>query len=565
MAAHSYAHYLSKELQKPEIERFAGLDFAGVNLRLRERKMFDDSVRRLAADWLGLPLGKAPDGAVEDALIEPLNMGLAKTALFMPLSSSGDVITAAIASPERGLPVADDYARMVGKRLRLVYLDEETLIGVIHKTWEARNTRAEDVVGDMESDGGEDALSRMAATEDLLDANDDAPIIRLINSIMAQAVKERASDIHIEPFEKQLNVRFRVDGVMHTVITPSMKLHPAVTARLKVMAGMDIAEKRMPQDGRFKIRMGGHEVDVRASVLPTAHGERVVLRLLQQQSGILTLNEIGMRPEQVTQMKNWLQHKDGILLVSGPTGAGKTSTLYAAITAINTPQINIMTIEDPIEYQVEGINQMQVNAKINLTFAEGLRNILRQNPNVIIVGETRDLETAQISVQSSLTGHLVLSTIHTNDSPSTVTRLVDMGIEPFLVGSTLRGVIAQRLLRTLYAPSRKPRELDAETKAMFQKHLPKKYLPKEITLFDAGPCDASPTGYTGRKGIYEMLSVTPALRRQIHDKANDSVLRATAQKDGMLTLFQEGLLMAARGETTLEEVFRVTMMDQIDA
>ena len=563
MAGRSYAHYLATELGKPELEKLAGLDFATVNLRLRERKLFDDGTKALAAKWLGLPTGKAPANPVDDALTAQLNMGLAKTALFMPLSLRGDVITAAIASPERALPVADDYARMMGKELRLVYMDEEALIGVIHKTWEAKNTTAEDVVGDMES--ADEDLNHMAAAEDLLDAQDDAPIIRLINSIITQGVKERASDIHIEPFEKRLNVRFRVDGVMHSVITPSIKLHPAVTARLKVMAGMDIAEKRMPQDGRFKIRVGGHEVDVRASALPTAHGERVVLRLLQQQSGILGLNDIGMRPEQVELMHRWLEHKDGILLVSGPTGAGKTSTLYAAITGINTPEINIMTIEDPIEYQVDGVNQMQVNSSIKLTFAEGLRSILRQNPNVIVVGETRDLETAQISVQSSLTGHLVLSTIHTNDAPSTVTRLVDMGIEPFLVGSTLRGVIAQRLLRTLHEGSKQPKAMDAETRSLFQKHLPKAYWPKEFELYDAVPCDEAPTGYLGRKGIYEMLSVTPNIRRQIHEGASDDNIRTAAQKDGMLTLFQEGLLMAARGETTLEEVFRVTMMDHVDA
>jgi general secretion pathway protein E len=563
MVAHSYAHYLADKLGKPELEKLAGLDFAAVNLRLRERKLFDDSVRKLAAQWLGLPMGKPPSEPVAEALIGPLNMGLAKTALFMPLGTKGDLITAAIASPERGLPVADDYARAMGKQVHLVYLDEESLIGIIHKTWEAATARAEDVVGSMES--ADDDLTRIAATEDLLDATDDAPIIRLINSILTQAVKERASDVHIEPFEKQMNVRFRVDGVMHTVITPSIRLHPAVTARLKVMSGMDIAEKRMPQDGRFKIRLGGHEVDVRASVLPNAHGERVVLRLLQQQSGILTLDQIGMRPEQVQLMHHWLQHKDGIILVSGPTGAGKTSTLYAAITAIHKPAINIMTIEDPIEYQVEGVNQMQVNAKIGLTFGEGLRNILRQNPNVIVIGETRDIETAQIAVQSSLTGHLVLSTIHTNDAPSTVTRLLDMGVEPFLVGSTLRGVIAQRLLRTLHAPSKTPRPLDADTKALFAKHLPREVMPAEITLYDPAPCAEAPTGYLGRKGIYEMLSVTHGLRRQLYQKATDDLLRDTARKEGMLTLFQEGLLMAARGETTLEEVFRVTMMDTLDA
>ncbi len=389
--------------------------------------------------------------------------------------------------------------------------------------------------------------------QDLLESDDDAPIIKLINLVFMQALREGASDIHIEPFENRSLVRFRVDGILKDVFEPPRALHSALASRIKVMADLDIAEKRLPHDGRISIRLGGQAIDVRVSTLPTGHGERVVLRLLAKDAERLHLERLGMSAEVQGQMDQLIKEPHGILLVTGPTGSGKTTTLYAALSRLDHTELNIMTVEDPIEYDLDGVGQTQVNARVDMSFARALRSILRQDPDVILVGEIRDLETAQIAVQASLTGHLVIATLHTNDAASAVTRLTDMGIEPFLLGSSLIGVLAQRLVRRLcphckieYAPS-------AQEWAVLDTSRP----PAKAYL--AQGCEqCNQTGYRGRTGLYELMTIDEPLRRLIHDNAGEHVIRQHAEAHGMHILREDGLRWVLSGDTSIEEVVRVT-------
>jgi general secretion pathway protein E len=389
---------------------------------------------------------------------------------------------------------------------------------------------------------------------DLLDSDDDAPIIRLINAVLTQAVRENASDIHVEPFENRLVIRFRVDGILREVLQSKRAVAPLVVSRLKVMSKLDIAEKRLPQDGRISLRIAGRAVDIRVSTIPSGHGERVVLRILDKQAGRLDLGALGMVP-QIESLIDELIHKPhGILLVTGPTGSGKTTTLYAGLERLNDNTRNIMTVEDPIEYYIDGIGQTQVNSKVEMTFARGLRAILRQDPDVVMVGEIRDLETAQIAVQASLTGHMVLSTLHTNTAAGAMTRLRDMGIEPFLLSSSLVGVLAQRLVRVLNPQSKQPFQAGEY----------------ERRLLNLRPEDPSPvlyrpgrdggSGYRGRSGIYELIVVDDQMRTMIHDGASEQELERYA-RNATPSIRDDGRAKVLRGETTIEEVLRVTRED----
>ena len=388
---------------------------------------------------------------------------------------------------------------------------------------------------------------------DLLEADDDAPIIRLINGVLSQAVREQASDIHFEPFEDRLSVRFRIDGVLSEVLSTAASLAPLVVSRIKVMARLDIAEKRLPQDGRIGLKLAGRPVDVRVSTLPSSHGERAVLRLLDKQAGRLGLAELGMDPETLARLGQLIHRPHGILLVTGPTGSGKSTTLYGALLELNDRSRNIMTVEDPIEYDIDGIGQTQVNPKVDLTFARGLRAILRQDPDVVMVGEIRDLETARIAVQASMTGHLVLSTLHTNSAVGAINRLVDMGIEPFLLSSTLIGVMAQRLVRKLDPELRKAVTLDVEQLAALgiEQH-------GAATLYR--PSDSLPpgsTGYSGRTGIYELVTIDEEMESAIHGRAAEAELERLARLRSP-AIFEDGWRKAVDGVTSLDEVLRVT-------
>jgi general secretion pathway protein E len=420
----------------------------------------------------------------------------------------------------------------------------------------------------MDAITGEDLSS--VATEferprDILGLTEEAPIIRLLNAILQQAVKERASDVHIEPYEKELDVRLRVDGMLHRVLSPPKIIQDALIGRVKIMANLDIAEKRLPQDGRIRLLIGGRDIDIRVSIIPTTFGERAVLRLLDRKQGLIGLWEVGLDEKDGRRLDELLARTSGIILVTGPTGSGKTTTLYAALNRIHTEEKNIITVEDPVEYQLKGIGQIHVNQKIGLTFASGLRSILRQDPDVIMVGEIRDVETAEIAIQASLTGHLVLSTLHTNDAPSAIVRLIDMGVEPFLVASSLMAVLAQRLARTIcphcresYKPSELERSYFLESSIFSGRSSSALYRGK-----GCGKCNG--TGYLGRTGIFELLVIDDASRQMITDKTDSQAIKNMAISSGMRTLRHDGFEKALKGITTMEEVLRVTQKDITEA
>lgn len=391
----------------------------------------------------------------------------------------------------------------------------------------------------------------MPRIEDLLEAEGDAPVIRMINTLLTQALREGASDIHIEIFENRSVVRFRMDGVLRDMIEPHRALHAALVSRIKIMAQLDIAEKRLPQDGRISLKLAGKPVDVRVSTLPTGHGERVVLRLLDKESGRLDLTKLGMDEATLLKVNALIAQPHGILLVTGPTGSGKTTTLYAALSNIDSTAMNIMTVEDPIEYDLDGVGQTQVNSRIEMNFSKALRAILRQDPDVIMIGEIRDLETAQIAVQASLTGHLVLATLHTNDAVSAVTRLVDMGVEPFLLASSLIGVLAQRLVRKLCVNCKQ------ETKLNLHEYPADHALPDTVyTPVGCDQCDMS--GYRGRTGIYELLVIDDTIKNFVHDGTSEQMIRESATAKNMRNLRMDGMRWVATGTTSLEEILRVT-------
>lgn len=396
-------------------------------------------------------------------------------------------------------------------------------------------------------------LQEIPRVEDLLDSQNDAPLIRLINALLTQALREGASDIHIEPFESRSVVRLRIDGTLRDLIEPARALHAAIVSRVKIMAQLDIAEKRLPQDGRIALRAAGKPIDVRVSTIPTGHGERVVLRLLDKQAGRLDLSRLGMDDATLAQMDALIREPHGIVLMTGPTGSGKTTTLYAGLSRLDPKALNIMTVEDPIEYDLDGINQTQTNSRIDMSFARALRTILRQDPDVIMIGEVRDLETAQIAVQASLTGHLVFTTLHTNDAVSAVTRLIDMGIEPFLLASSLIGIGAQRLVRRLCLECRRPLATDAVPLRSLGLAAPGGHF---YAPHGCPACNRS--GYKGRTGIYELLTVDDGLRKLIHDRASEQTLREYASAHGMGSLRDDGMRLAAEGTVSLEEVLRVT-------
>ena len=447
---------------------------------------------------------------------------------------------------ERVLHVSDGTSRTaLAEVLRLHTVDRierETPVALqtrIAQAYSGGQGSAASVVGEVESAVD---LSRMMqelpAVEDLLEASNDAPIIRMLNALLTQAAKDGASDIHIEPYERSSSVRFRVDGTLREVVQPNKALHAALISRLKIMAELDISEKRLPQDGRISLRIGGRAIDVRVSTLPSAHGERAVLRLLDKGEQKFSLESLGMDGEVLEQFNHLVQQPHGIVLVTGPTGSGKTTTLYASLTRLDTRTSNVLTVEDPVEYELPGIGQTQVNPKIDLTFAKALRAILRQDPDVVMIGEIRDFETAQIAIQASLTGHLVLATVHTNDAPSTVNRLIDMGVEPFLLSSSLLGVLAQRLVRKLCEYCKREDE--------------------HHRWHPVGCEHCVSSGYKGRTGVYELLVVDDSIQGLIHGRASEQDLIKAAVANGMRSMREDGERLVSEGITSLEEVVRVT-------
>lgn len=460
-----------------------------------------------------------------------------------------DVIYKTDTSPQS----LSEVKRVVGKPLKLNQASTEQFDALLTQCYEQNSDQA---MAMMEGVGEEldlDQLAENLEPEDLLEAEDDAPIIRLINAILTESIKVNASDIHIESYENRMRVRFRVDGVLQEILQPPKNIAPLVISRIKVMAKLDIAEKRLPQDGRISLKVAGRAVDVRVSTLPSGHGERVVLRLLDKTAGRLQLKHLGMSEKSREQVDELIKRPHGIILVTGPTGSGKTTSLYAALTQLNDKSRNILTVEDPIEYYIDGIGQTQVNSKVQMTFAKGLRSILRQDPDVVMIGEIRDLETAQIAVQASLTGHLVLSTLHTNSAIGSITRLRDMGIEPFLLSSSLIGVIAQRLVRNL-CPDCKQAHQATETECDWLE-VDKNNPP---VIYSATGCDkCNQRGYAGRSGVYEVVTLEEDLRQMIHDGAGEQAMEKVARQNSP-SLKQDGQRLILEGKTSLEEVLRVS-------
>jgi len=527
----------------------------------------DEQVARALGAQLDIPvLDELRMSEIDLELVRAVPINFARQTRTLPLWREGEVALVAVADP---LDVAalDHLRSLIGAVVEPRIVTEAILIDALNAAYD-RAMQASGELDDALKEGDED-LDELAhdfeEQQDLLDAGDDeAPIIRLVNSLLKRAVKEKVSDIHIEPYDREVVVRFRKDGVLHEIIKPQKRFQKAIASRVKIMGQLNIAETRLPQDGRIRIKIAGRDIDIRLSTVPTSHGERIVMRLLDKSAVLLNLEDLGFDSEQLATMEMLINKSHGIILVTGPTGSGKTTTLYAALSRINKPDLNILTAEDPVEYQLNGIGQTPVNAKIGLTFASALRSFLRQDPDVIMVGEIRDLETAEIAIQASLTGRLLFSTVHTNDAPGAITRLVDMGVEPFLVASSLVGILAQRLVRHVcrrcrvaYVPT--DDELSqiglslAEMRAAGCDHIYK--------ASEHG-CDACEgTGHKGRMAIYEMMHISDDVRQLILKNVDSNTIKKKAMAQGMRTLIQDGARKVLAGETTIAEVLWVAQQD----
>ncbi|MFZ7111746.1 MAG: type II secretion system ATPase GspE [Desulfatiglandales bacterium] len=508
---------------------------------------------RAWSQQLGIPFKKhiLEDLDFRDTLNIPIHYF--KRSGLVPLSSKDSVLTVALSDPLL-FQMADDLAVQAGcESVRLVLCPSKEIQAAINLLFDQSSDDAEKMVQDLEDyQSDSQVFSELDELEDLMDVTHEAPIIRLVNVVLTQALKRQASDIHIEPYQKEIKIRFRIDGILYEVFSLHKRFHAHIVSRVKVMANLDIAEKRIPQDGRMKIKAASKTVDIRISVIPMAHGERIVMRLLDKTVSLLGLEDMGLTREKLHIFKGLIQKNSGILLVTGPTGSGKSTTLYAALNRINSAEKNIITIEDPIEYELKGVGQIQVNPKTDLTFSRGLRSILRHDPDIIMVGEIRDLETVEIAIQASLTGHLVFSTLHTNDAAGALTRLVEMGVEPFLIASSLLAVVAQRLVRRICPDCRTPYHPDVST-------LEELGIPADKPFWRGEGCPTCmQSGYKGRTGIFELLGMDNEIRGLVTSGADAIKIKETAVKHGMSTLFQDGILKVLSGHTTLNEVMRVT-------
>jgi len=503
------------------------------------------------------------EDSMDLSLLRDIPLSYAKGNLILPLRRDSQVIKAAVADMQ-GIFALNEIAKDMGLTSMPIKVDPSELLNAINKAYGMLGS-AKEVMEDIADDDLSSVATEFESPRDILELTEDAPIIKLLNALLQQAVKEKASDIHIEPYEKELEVRIRVDGVLRKVLSPPKIIQDALLSRIKIMSSLDIAEKRLPQDGRIRLLIGGRDIDVRVSIIPTTYGERAVLRLLDRKEGLISLSQIGMGEDVRRRFEEFLNLTHGIILVTGPTGSGKTTTLYAAMNRIYSEEKNIITIEDPVEYQMNGIGQIQINSKIGLTFASGLRSILRHDPDVIMVGEIRDIETAEIAIQASLTGHLVLSTLHTNDASSAITRLIDMGIEPFLIASSLSGVLAQRLLRKICESCKEeytPSEIERACYSTFREDLLKEGDGIPGKLYRGKGCGkCGGTGYHGRTGIFELLSMDGDIISFINKSTDSQKIKRIAIEKGMKTLRDDGLHKVIHGITTMEEVLRVTQKD----
>ncbi|OGL39488.1 MAG: type II secretion system protein GspE [Candidatus Schekmanbacteria bacterium GWA2_38_9] len=518
--------------------------------------MAEIDVLRAIGEKLNIPfLPSIKDEDVDSVYISKVPLNYLKNNFIFPLKRENGSLFVATADPFDTQILDNISLYLEEEEAKPVICPKAEITDAINRYYHHESADAEQMIKDMDEDIFDTITSLSEEPKDLLDISDDAPIIKLVNVILFQAVKKRASDIHIEPFEKELRVRYRIDGILYDTINPPVRYLSAVISRIKIMANLDIAEKRLPHDGRIKIKIADRLIDIRVSIIPTAFGERVVMRLLDKSSILLGLEDVGLFPDDLKTIHAMIKKTNGIILVTGPTGSGKTTTLYAALTKVNTTDKNIITIEDPIEYQLFGIGQIQVNTKIELTFARGLRSILRQDPDIIMVGEIRDVETAEIAIHASLTGHLVFSTLHTNDAAGAVTRLLDMGVEPFLVSSTLSAVIAQRLVRVICNDCKESYVPDDES--LSEIGIGRDQLKDGVFYRGRGCPSCVNTGYRGRIGIFEILKMDEVTKKLVLEKYDSNAIKKEAVKNGMLILKHDGARKVIEGLTTIEEVLRV--------
>jgi general secretion pathway protein E len=520
----------------------------------------EEHILEALAEQFGLPYESNLTPHVDPALTTKVPISFIREYYMVPYRQNGAAYYVAVNDPVNLLPL-DDLRLLLNGPVQPVLVRKADIQRIIDNYFEQQGENAAEMIDSItaltqDEEGPVHTLDNVESDRDLLDLANEAPIIKLINLIISGAIKERASDIHIEPFEREVRVRYRIDGVLYEKFTVPKAQQAAVVSRVKIMANLNIAEHRLPQDGRIKIRLAGKEIDIRVSVIPIAHGERVVMRILEKGNFLFSLEELGMDQRDHALMDKLIRNSHGIILVTGPTGSGKSTTLYAALQRVNSPDLNIITVEDPIEYLIPGISQIQVRPKIGLTFAAGLRSILRQDPDIILVGEIRDLETAEMAVQASLTGHLVFSTLHTNDSAGAITRLINMGIEPFLVTSSTIAIQAQRLVRKVCPACKQPYTPDPESLREVGID-PDDEHAKQLWRGTGCP-KCSDRGYYGRTGIFELLVMTPRIQDLVLRGADSNVIKREARKQGMRTLREDGAQKMLRGLTTLEEILRVT-------
>lgn len=520
---------------------------------LKSEVLSEEQVLEILSEFYEFPYTLSiSEKEIDQELIKTLPISFAKKFRLIPFQSRDDKVIIVFAPPV-DLYALDEMKSLFGREIEPVIALNHVVLNSINRIYERGKEMADGIEEDETTGIAEYDIHE---PKDLLEAEDEAPIIRFVNSLLFQAIKEKASDIHLECFEKEVSVRFRKDGLLHEITSVPKRLQASIISRVKIMAELDIAEKRKPQDGRIRVKVAGRDVDVRISTVPTTWGESVVMRLLDRSSVLLSLEDLGLRGQKLDTMETLIRRPHGIVLVTGPTGSGKTTTLYAGLERINSPDKKIITVEDPVEYQIQGINQIQVNPKVNLSFANGLRSILRQDPDVILVGEIRDKETADIAIHASLTGHLVFSTLHTNDSASAITRLIDMEIEPFLVASALMAVIAQRLLRFLCHYCKEPYEPHSDE--LLRIGLKPQKLVDGI-LYRAKGCEKCfDTGYSGRMAIFEMLLIDDEIRNLTLGHVDSGQIKKSAVEHGMTTLRQDGADKVLKGQTSVDEVMRVT-------
>ena len=526
---------------------------------IQQRKLSESDLLSARSLQCGLDIVHELPVNIDPFFVQRVSIGFLKKFKMIPVATPTESYIA-MAEPFY-FQQADDLQRLLQwEGIKTVLAPQNEIFVAINAAYDmTRKDVADQVVQDMHEEDPDSILSEIEETADLLDDTSDAPVIKLVNLVLSQAVRDNASDIHIESYKDRIKIRKRVDGILYDMYSPPRHVQAKLISRIKIMAKMDIAEKRLPQDGRIEIRIAEKNIDIRVSTLPTSFGERVVMRLLDKSSSLVPLEDLGLSKDDLDHFLRLIRAPHGIILVTGPTGSGKTTTLYSALNILNSPDINIITIEDPIEYQMNGISQMQVNAKIGLNFSNGLRTIVRQDPDVILVGEIRDIETAEIAIQSALTGHLVFSTLHTNDAASAITRLIDMGVEPFLVSSSVNAIMAQRLVRKICPHCR---EAYVPSKSFLDRAglSPVKFGNRELYR-GVGCIECLQTGYKGRIGIFELMGLTPAMKSLILTTSDAGQIKKQALSSlatGMMTLRQDGLRKVLAGLTTLEEVFRVT-------